>query len=601
MSRRLQRHWGAVRRWAIVLSVAALCVSFAATVFVGPPAGATTVTDEASFRAAFADPNETSIVLTADITLTCGLGGAATRSSATAITVDGGGTHSITQSCPDTANLTAGGGGNVALSGLTLVGGNVGVRGSSLVTLTDSTITGLTDSGAGAVLGVDAGGAALAGSHITSLTGHGVVIGVRAVVDATLTDSTIETLDGDNALGVVGDTVTVDASHLGPITGVSNAVGAESGFDGTVAVSGGSVIDSITATDGTASGAYVAPGVITLTDSTVSRIAATGTASGVYTAGSGISIDGSIIRDVSSSAGNAYGAEAWMLSSVSATDSSVSGVTSTGANLAAGIDGRYTTVKTSTVTGVTNTGTGSAEGIGGAHILTVSDTTVSGTTSGGQAVGIQGSYTSDLSGTTVSSTTAPAATGFFGCCWSTHVVNSTFTGNTGPGVIIEQLGSIVYSDIVGNGSASPVPSPGGQPPAAWGQLSGDPSLILFGTVIAQPVGVFANCAFGSPPTSTSYDLVDDNSCALTGTGDEQGLGLDPLLAGLADNGGPTPTLLPADVSPLVDAIPLPDCTAGFLGIVTDQRGLPRPASAGCDIGSVELQNPARPLTPRFTG
>ena len=161
----------------------------------------------------------------------------------------------------------------------------------------------------------------------------------------------------------------------------------------------------------------------------------------------------------------------------------------------------------------------------------MSDTTVSGTTSGGQAVGIQGSDSSDLSGTTVSGTTAPTATGFIGgCCTPTHVVNSTFTGNTGVGVSIA-LGSIVYPDIVGNGSKSPTPPPGGQPPAAWARLSGDPSLTLFGTVIAQPVGVFADCEFGTPPTSTSYDLVDDNSCALTGIGDEQGLGLDPLLAG----------------------------------------------------------------------
>ena len=229
-----------------------------------------------------------------------------TSFSTTAITVDGGGTHSITQSCPNTTNLTAGGGGNVALSGLTLIGGNVGVRGSNLVTLTDSTITGLTDSGAGAVFGIDAGSATLTRSHITSLTGHGDVIGVSVVADATLTDSTIETLDGDKVIGVFGGspgTVTVNASHLGPIMGVSNAVGAESGFDGTVEVNGGSVIDSISASNGTAFGAYMAPGVITLNDSTASRISATGTASGVYTAGRGSRLIAASSVTSSSSAG----------------------------------------------------------------------------------------------------------------------------------------------------------------------------------------------------------------------------------------------------------------------------------------------------------
>jgi hypothetical protein len=60
-------------------------------------------------------------------------------------------------------------------------------------------------------------------------------------------------------------------------------------------------------------------------------------------------------------------------------------------------------------------------------------------------------------------------------------------------------------------------------------------------------------------------------------------------------------------SPLVDAIPAGSCQAdSAAGIATDQRGLPRPALTGCDIGAVEVQaqsGPAVPVpaTPRFTG
>lgn len=52
----------------------------------------------------------------------------------------------------------------------------------------------------------------------------------------------------------------------------------------------------------------------------------------------------------------------------------------------------------------------------------------------------------------------------------------------------------------------------------------------------------------------------------------------PMLGALADNGGPTPTLMPAPGSPLRDAGT--NCPA------TDQRGQPRPGP-GCTIGAVE--------------
>jgi hypothetical protein len=57
--------------------------------------------------------------------------------------------------------------------------------------------------------------------------------------------------------------------------------------------------------------------------------------------------------------------------------------------------------------------------------------------------------------------------------------------------------------------------------------------------------------------------------------------IDPKLGPLGDNGGPTRThrLLPG--SPAIDAASTPDCPP------TDQRGVPRPQGAGCDIGSFE--------------
>ena len=94
------------------------------------------------------------------------------------------------------------------------------------------------------------------------------------------------------------------------------------------------------------------------------------------------------------------------------------------------------------------------------------------------------------------------------------------------------------------------------------------------------------CGTGAT-TSLGYNVVDDASCALTGPHDTVTTA-DPLLGPLTDNGGPTPTRLPAAGSPLVDAIPT---TVTNLCNGTDQRGISRPQGPGCDIGSVEVTTP----------
>jgi uncharacterized repeat protein (TIGR01451 family) len=84
--------------------------------------------------------------------------------------------------------------------------------------------------------------------------------------------------------------------------------------------------------------------------------------------------------------------------------------------------------------------------------------------------------------------------------------------------------------------------------------------------------------------SRGYNLDSDNTCLLIEPGDIPGT--NPLLAPLADNGGPMPTHLPMARSPVIDA-----GHEGEQCPATDQRGVPRPQFAGCDIGAVE-RNPA---------
>jgi parallel beta-helix repeat protein len=88
------------------------------------------------------------------------------------------------------------------------------------------------------------------------------------------------------------------------------------------------------------------------------------------------------------------------------------------------------------------------------------------------------------------------------------------------------------------------------------------------------------------------DVVDDFSCNFNAMGDHVRTslgGLDPLLEPLGENGGPTQThaLRPSTLgrgNPAINGAA--NCAA------TDQRRLPRPALAGCDVGAYEFD--ARP-------
>jgi hypothetical protein len=116
------------------------------------PAGAVTVTDETTLRAAWSNPAETQIDLAADIRLTCAGGGTGQRESTMPLTLDGHG-HSITQTCGNSLALvvlndTFGSGASpVTLRNVTVNPGNAALP----ATLTNSRITGDQSGDVGAV------------------------------------------------------------------------------------------------------------------------------------------------------------------------------------------------------------------------------------------------------------------------------------------------------------------------------------------------------------------------------------------------------------------------------------------------------------------
>ncbi len=493
-------------RWCAGILATAL-VAALSTIVVGGTAGATVVNDEATFRAAYGNAAETSIVLDADITLTCDGGGAgidtAERLSATAITIDGQG-HTITQSCPDRTVLLAALGGGLTLERVTLAGGRGGVQGTGAVVARDTRITGMTSPVADA-------------------------IGISSTGSLTLTDVVIDdvTSTGGIAAGAVGSPVV--ATRL--------------------------QVHDLETTTGTAYGVASVVGG-TVTDSAFARLEGVA-ALGVWTLASSSTVSGTTISDLTGTT-DAFA----VLSSVD------------------------TTVTDSSFTGL------------------------SGPIAGGVLVG--GDAT--LTRSTIADVVGGDTTAGLSANGSASVVNSTITGVTGWAAVAGGDLTLVYSTIVGNGQT---PEPGACDVADCGaearesgvvplvadsdaQLVVDGALVTFGSVIAQNLVGGPNCIAGST-ASVGYNLADDTSCGLTGTGDRQVVGIDPLLGPLTANGGVGPTRIPLTGSPLLDAIPVAACQTGpAAGVVTDERGLPRPALGGCDIGAVEVQPQPEP-EPTFTG
>lgn len=90
---------------------------------------------------------------------------------------------------------------------------------------------------------------------------------------------------------------------------------------------------------------------------------------------------------------------------------------------------------------------------------------------------------------------------------------------------------------------------------------------------------------GGPFVSAGYNLADDSACGgdLSDATDKPNVTL--TMGTLANNGGPTRTILPGAGNPAINYVPKVQCDFS-----TDQRGAVRPTPAGgnCDSGSVEL-------------
>lgn len=163
----------------------------------------------------------------------------------------------------------------------------------------------------------------------------------------------------------------------------------------------------------------------------------------------------------------------------------------------------------------------------------------------------------------------------------------------GGGVLTQCAAVIRSSTITGNGPAPGVVSLAGD---NLGRLQysggGGPSCFdvfkVGGTIVGKPLSG-ASCAIPAG-SSIGRNVDQDGSCGFTLTSDRSGV--DPKLATLANNGGPTDTVALLEGSPAIDI--------GGACPATDQRGTARPLGGGCDAGAFESPFTAPAPTPVTT-
>lgn len=162
------------------------------------------------------------------------------------------------------------------------------------------------------------------------------------------------------------------------------------------------------------------------------------------------------------------------------------------------------------------------------------------------------------------------------------ITNSTFTANTGSGG-----GGAIYQDSDGASTLTFATIVGNTAPFGAGVYNdggGNSTLTIAKSIFSG--NSTGNCD-GVLETG-GYNLSNDTHCGsvFTGPGDLNSQTLS--MGALANNGGPTLTMMPQAGNPAIDHIPHASCIEHY-----DQRGYARtpatlPASSNCDSGAVEV-------------
>jgi len=203
-----------------------------------------------------------------------------------------------------------------------------------------------------------------------------------------------------------------------------------------------------------------------------------------------------------------------------------------------------------------------------AGTVTVTDTTFSSNSAmfGGGIYNYQG--TLNVTNSTFSDNGSGGGGGILniGGTATATLTNSTFSGNL-QGAFGNSYGTATLTNCTFSGN-----------PHGGVSTSNGGTATLANTIVANS-GELGNCsAYYQGTLIGSNGLADDESC---GPGFSNSSSI--LLGPLADNGGPTQTMALLPGSAAIDAADDAVCPD------TDQRGMPRPQGAHCDIGAYEAE------------
>ena len=227
---------------------------------------------------------------------------------------------------------------------------------------------------------------------------------------------------------------------------------------------------------------------------------------------------------------------------------------------------------------------------------TISDNTISGSPGEGGGLFTIG-YTTTIMNSTISGNHANVGGGIYRSGYPLFIINSTISGNysngDGGGLYAAAGTTSLFNTTIADNQANADNSGSGY---GGGVYNGSGTLNFRNTLIADNEVVIH---------SIPYPTLDLDDCS--GTITSQGYNMvytvpyyctvngsytlaSPLLGPLQNNGGRTSTQALLKGSPAIDAGESPACT-DLLGapITTDQRGVPRPTTGGCDIGAYEYR------------
>jgi len=404
------------------------------------------------------------------------------------------------------------------------------------------------------------------------------------VITSTLTISGSMTLDGS------GQSVTLDGGNsvqvLSVKGGVSFTLNALTIAHGVGAVSpppfpsfigGGAILNNggtLTISNSTLSsnsasggGAILSSGTLTISNSTLSSNAAS-QGGAIYNVGPLTISNSTLSSNAASGAGGGGGIYNEAMLTIS--NSTFSG-NSAPSSLGGGFDNNGGTVSISNSTLDNNSATGGGGMYNGGG-LTISNSTFSSNTASNEGAGLDNNPPArsgliGISNSTFSNNTGNSA--IYNSSTAMSITNSTLSNNTN-GILNRGTATISNSTLSNNGTG------------IWSNSLATSGTAVFGSIVAKNQ-VDCNKQPGTISiVDNGYNLSSDNSCVFIATGSLQNT--DPLLSGLANNGGPTQTMALQQGSPAIDQIPATNCPQ------TDQRGVSRPddGESACDMGAYEF-------------